>query len=97
MVTVRIHHCLQGEWSVVNEAEPPIISVLLLYSCFRGRRTSNECKYGEMSHTSVPTTPDISSVNAARPFALKGHKGSATITPFDSSSSSGSGADGSTP
>ena len=58
---------------------------------------SNECRYGEMSHTSVPATPAISSLNAERPSALKGHNGSATIIPFDSPSSSGSGLDGSTP
>ena len=58
---------------------------------------SRERKYGQMSHTSVPTTPAISSVKAERPSAPKGHNGSATIMLFDSPSSSGSGPDGSTP
>lgn len=83
----------------VYDPKVPIISVLLLllYCCFSEWRMSRERKYGEMSHTSVPTTPAISSVKAERPSALKGHNGSATIMPFDSPSSSGSGPDGSTP
>lgn len=91
------------KWKCLDRVYDPKVSIisvlllLLLYCCFSEWRMSRERKYGEMSHTSVPTTPVISSVKAERPSALKGHNGSATIMPFDSPSSSGSGPDGSTP